>query len=278
MKKNNKKKIFIAFIFPALIIYNLNFYPKFVGAGFNNDILTSVETMSPIIDGNFSSIEDEWTNANNTEGFIEDLPIEIWVCHNKTNSSLYIAISIELETHPSNEFLGIILCNSSNENETEFLDAKIVQNYNLDNFLIHSTSYFDFIVVNETIFVLDTNINGNGSCQLDKKKSKYEFEIKFNENNTDKQDVFLNISQTYAIKFIYGYSPNYNNSISISKESAPLKIKVGPIEESEELPPDILELVLNILTIIFFISAGIIYCYFGFYIFKTKRKYKRERK
>ncbi|GAG94812.1 unnamed protein product, partial [marine sediment metagenome] len=38
---------------------------------------------------------------------------------------------------------------------------------------------------------------------------------------------------------------------------------------SSTLPPDILELVINVLTIIFFISAGILYSYFGFYIFKT---------
>lgn len=278
MKKINNVKKFLAFFILVSIIYSLNFFPKFVGASFNDDILTSVETMPIIIDGNFSSIEDEWTNANSTEGFIDDLPIEIWVCYNKSNSSLYIAISIELEIHPSNEFLGIILCNSSNENDTEFLDAKIVQNYNLDNSSLHNTTYFDFHLVNRTNYIQDININGNGSCMLDEKKTKYEFEIKFNENNTDKQDVLLNISQTYAIKFIYGDNPNYNSSSSILKESTSLKIKIGWIEESEELPPDILELVINVLTIIFFISAGILYSYFGFYIFKTKSKLKRRRK
>ncbi len=276
MKKINSVKIFLAFIILVLISYSLNSYPKFVGAGFNDDILTSIETMPPIIDGNFSSKENEWMNANSTEGVIDDLPIEIWVCHNKSNSSLYIAISIELEIHPSNEFLGIILCNSSDENETEFLDAKIVQNYNLDSLSLHNTSFFDFNIVSGTNYILDTNINGNGSCKLDEKKTKYEFEIKFNENNTDKQDVLLNVSQTYAIKFIYGDNPNYNSSSSILKESATLKITIGLFEESEELPLDLLELTINVFTIIFFISAGIIYSYFGFYIFKTKSKHKRR--
>jgi len=276
VKKINSVKKFLAFIILVSIIYSLNSFPKFVGAGFNDDILTSVETMPIIIDGNFSSIEDEWTNANSTEGFIDDLPIEIWVCHNKSNSSLYIAISIELEIHPSNEFLGIILCNSSNENETEFLDAKIVQNYNLDNSSLHNSSFFDFYIVSGTNYILDTNINGNGSCKLDEKKTKYEFEIEFNENNTDKQDVLLNLSQTYAIKFIYGNNPNYNSSIL--KESATLKIKIGLFEESDESPLDLLELTINVFTITFFISAGIIYSYFGFYIFKTKSKHKRRRR
>ncbi len=113
MKKINNVKKFLAFFILVSIIYSLNFFPKFVGASFNDDILTSVETMPIIIDGNFSSIEDEWTNANSTEGFIDDLPIEIWVCYNKSNSSLYIAISIELEIHPSNEFLGIILASKN---------------------------------------------------------------------------------------------------------------------------------------------------------------------
>ncbi len=281
MKKITIIKIFFAFFLPVLFIFPFTFYSTIIGISFNEDFITSIETTPPVIDGNFSSIENEWTNANSTAGTIDDLPIEIWVCHNETNSSLYIAISLELEIHPSNEFLGIIFFNSSNENVTDFLDVKIIQNQNLDNLYIHETSIFDLNIINGTSYNLDVNAHGNGSCKLDGKLTKYEFEIKFNENNTDKEDVFLNISQIYALKFVYGADPDYpdyNNSSDILKYSEILKLQLGSIEEIEESPPDLTELIINTLTVLFFICVGILYGYFGFYIFKTKRRHKGGRK
>jgi len=275
VKKITIIKLFFAFFLPVLIIFSSTFNLTIIGISFNEDFIISIKNTPPIIDGNFSSIENEWTNANSTEGTIDDLPIKIWVCHNETNLSLYIAISLELEIHPSNEFLGIIFFNSSNENVTDFLDVKIIQNQNLDNLSLHQSSFFDLNIINGTNYNLDANTQGNGSCKLDGKATKYEFEIKFNENNTDKEDVFLNTSQIYALKFVYGADPDYpdyNLSSSILKYSEILKIQLGSIEESEELPPDLTELIINTLTVLFFICVGVLYGYFGFYIFKTKRR------
>lgn len=275
MKKITIIKLFFAFFLPVLIIFSSTFNLTIIGISFNEDFIISIKNTPPVIDGNFSSIENEWTNANSTEGTIDDLPIKIWVSHNETNSSLYIAISLELEIHPSNEFLGIIFFNSSNENVTDFLDVKIIQNQNLDNLSLHQSSFFDLNIINGTNYNLDANTQGNGSCKLDGKATKYEFEIKFNENNTDKEDVFLNISQIYALKFVYGADPDYpdyNISSSILKYSEILKIQLGSIEESEDLPPDLTELIINTLTVLFFTCVGVLYGYFGFYIFKTKRR------
>ena len=269
LEKITRAKILAVFILPLIVFSYLNLHTTFIRAEFDNNLLVSTEIMPPIIDGNYSSIVSEWDNKNSTKGSLDDLNIEIWIGYNETNSSLYFAISLDLENHQSKEFLGILIYNSSNSNESDFVDGKIIQNYNLGT-ASHQSNFVDLNFINETYSNIDSVKNGNGSCKLDGKKTKYEFEIEFNENNTDNEDAVLNISQIYAVKFIYGQNDDY--SIPFSKESETLLVQIGLGEDSEITPEDFTEVVLNILTIVFFICVGSLYGYIGYYIYNSKKR------
>ena len=269
LEKITRTKILAVFILPLIVFSYLNLHTNFIRAEFDNNYLISVEIMPPIIDGNYSSTDTEWDNKNSTKGSLDDLDITIWIGHNKTNLSLYFAVSLNLENHQPKEFLGILLYNSSNSNESDFIDGKIIQNQDLgtEN---HQSNFIDMNFINETYSNTDSVKNGNGSCKLDGKETKYEFEIEFNENNTDNEDTVLNISQIYAVKFIYGEKEDY--SIPFLKESEILLVQIGLKEISEDSTQDLTEFVLNVLTIVFFICIGSLYGYIGYYIFNSKKR------
>lgn len=232
--------------------------------------------MPPLIDGNVTSYDGEWNGKNTTTGTIEGLGITIRVGYNATNSSLYFLIELELENHQPEEFIGILLYNSSDSNQTNFIDAKIIQNYDLTgaNSENHQSVFKDLHRINDTDYTVDSVKNGNGSCKLDENWAKYEFEINFNVNNTDSQDAVLNISEYHAVKFIYGHDDDYNSGHSSFKVSDTLKIKIGYVSETEIPPETLTELAITITAIISFIFAGTLYGYWGYYIYKTDRRRK----
>ncbi|MFW9896781.1 MAG: hypothetical protein ACFFD7_13330, partial [Candidatus Thorarchaeota archaeon] len=80
---------------------------------------------APIIDGNIDDSANEWKNAYKTQINLTDLPIDLWVMQD--DKDLFISVQVDLETHNSTEFVGLLISNSSSENREDFIDAKIVQ-------------------------------------------------------------------------------------------------------------------------------------------------------
>ncbi|MCK4286324.1 MAG: hypothetical protein KAX18_08975, partial [Candidatus Lokiarchaeota archaeon] len=82
---------------------------------------------APIIDGVIDDTADEWKKAFKTQLILTDLPIDLWVMQNNLKLFISVQIDLEVEAHNSTEFIGLLISNSSSENQEDFIDAKIVQ-------------------------------------------------------------------------------------------------------------------------------------------------------
>jgi hypothetical protein len=220
---------------------------------------------SPVIDGSLDLLSGEWNKATKQELLLEDLPIEFWVMQNDNN--LYISIQLELEIgyHNITEFIGLIISNSSSENNEDFIDAKFLQFSNISN---SQSNYLDYYI-NNSVFSVDSEINGDGVAKLEGITSIYEFSIPI-ENTTDiNEDVSLDHGTTYAFNITYGESPSYPKGI---KKSAVVLINLKALPSS--LPPFSTVFIFIICLIIFGI-IGILYVFYIYKIFKLKGKIQR---
>ena len=227
--------------------------------------------LAPEIDGDIDRSEKEWLNATKEKISLVSssptdlgIPIEIWVLQN--NSDLYISIQFELDTHKTQEFIGILISDSEATSNESFIDAKILQFYNLGN-IGERSEYLDCYILNDEFFI-DQEINGEAAAKLDGNEIVYEFRIPVNDSE-DSQDVFLDFGETYAFKIIYGESPDYPDSIKKKN------IVLIEIEYKKKKKENIWILVHNILCIIIFCGLG---CLFALYIYKIiviKKKIRR---
>ena len=226
---------------------------------------------APKIDGDSDSSDDEWENATKEVIFLKGtsptdagIPVELWVLQNK--SDLYIAIQFELNTHKSEEFIGILISNSEASNDESFVDAKILQFYNLGTSYVKS-SYLDFYIRNG-IFYLDSDVNGDAAAELEGNKIVYEFRIPVNDTKDDK-DAELDFGEEYAFKIVYGDNMSYPNGF--------LKSNIVLIEITyfDEPPPNVWIMYHNILCIIIFCGLGVLFALYTFKIISIKKKIRR---
>ena len=231
---------------------------------------------APEIDGDIDRSEKEWINATKEKINLRDdpmkpttdmgIPIEIWVMQN--DSDLYISIQFELETHKSQEFIGILISNSEATSNEDFIDAKILQFYNLGE-IGERYEYFDYYLLNDEFF-MDQEFNGEAAAKLDGHEIVYEFRIPVN-NSDDSQDVFLDFGDEYAFKIVYGEIPDYSDGI---KKSNIVLIEIEYQEKEEE---NIWILVHNILCIIIFCGLGGLFALYIYKIIVIKKKIRRVR-
>ena len=86
---------------------------------------------APEIDGDIDRSKKEWINATKEEISLislsptdKGIPIKLWVMQNKSN--LYISIQFELETHESQEFIGILISDSEATSNESFVERRII--------------------------------------------------------------------------------------------------------------------------------------------------------
>ncbi|MHA1150270.1 MAG: hypothetical protein ACTSR8_18745 [Promethearchaeota archaeon] len=222
---------------------------------------------APEIDGKISSDQKEWQNATKTSlnlytnwtdpGTDKGIPIDLWVMENETY--LYISIQFYLEVHSSTEFIGILISDSTQDDDDNFIDAKIVQFSDIND---NDFSFKDYYIEN-SVFKKDSDKNGNGAAKLnDENEVVYEFSIPINNSyaESDDEDVFLDFGEEYAFKIIYGETSDYINGVKKSNVVI-ISIEYPPKPPEREFWVD----VHNILLIIIFIGTGAIS---GFYIYK----------
>ena len=217
---------------------------------------------APTIDGNYSN--DEWDDANFTNSelaHLQDLDIELGV--KLCDSNLYILIRIELGGRPNEEFVAIIIANST----SYFVDAKIIQFHNLTN---DEFNYTDYYVENDD-FVQDDEMDGNGAAKRDSTEINtvnYEFSIPI-EDTGDSNDVYLECGKSYLFNISYGDSPSYPGGI--------IKSNLFSINIQEQSSPqiDITELTLFILSIISFSCIGALLAVYSYKIIILKKKIGR---
>lgn len=223
---------------------------------------------SPVIDGYIDYSVGEWNKASKVSINLDDLPIDLWVLQNDNN--LYISVQLELESvaRKETEFIGLIISNSSSENQDDFIDAKIIQFSNISD---DEFNYLDY-KINNSVFLKDNETNGNGAAELEGKISTYEFSMPIKISKENKEDASFNYGNSYAFNISYGETPIYPDGI---EKSAIVLIK---IKELSSEPPLIIDLVLYILCIIIFSIIGILLAFYIYNILRLKQnieKYKR---
>jgi hypothetical protein len=222
---------------------------------------------APIIDGEIDESIDEWKNAFKTQINLADLPIDLWVMQD--NSALFISIQVDLElsAHNSTEFIGLLISNSSSENQEDFIDAKIVQfsNIQADEFV-----YLDYFI-NNSLFLNDTYYHGKGAGKLEGKVSVYEFAIPIKQPLTDgyEEDAILEHEKSYSFNITYGKTPSYPDGII---KSEIVLINIFKSSVAEKL---LFDVILIVLIIIVFSIVGILSGYYIYKIFKLKEKMER---
>lgn len=229
--------------------------------------------VAPEIDGDIDRSDKEWLNASkeninliSSNPTDKGIPIEIWVMQN--NSDLYISIQFELEIHKTQEFIGILISDSEATSNESFIDAKILQFYNLGN-IGERYEYLDYYLLNDEFF-RDQELHGEAAAKLDGNKIVYEFKIPVN-NSDDSQDAFLDFGEKYAFKIIYGETPDYKNGIKKKN------IVLIEIEYKKKKKENIWILVHNILCIIIFCGLGGLFALYIYKIIVIKKKIRRVR-
>jgi hypothetical protein len=224
---------------------------------------------APIIDGEIDDSIDEWKTASKNSINLTDLPIDLWVMQDASKLFISIQVDLELSAHNSTEFIGLLISNSSSENQEDFIDAKIVQ---FSNILTNEFAYLDYFI-NNTMFLNDTNYHGEGAGKLDGKVSVYEFSIPIKQLLVDgyEEDVILEYENVYALNITYGKTPSYPDGII---KSEIVLIEIFKPSEEEQL---FIEVILLVLTLIVFSIVGILSGYYIYKIFKLKEKMERLR-
>jgi hypothetical protein len=224
---------------------------------------------APMINGVIDDTANEWKNAFKTQINLTDLPVDLWVM--QYNLELFISVQINLEVlaHNSTEFIGLLISNSSSENQEDFIDAKIVQFSNIHN---DEFVYLDYFI-NNSLFQTDTDYHGEGAGKLDGKVSVYEFSIPIKQPLTEgyEEDATLEYDKSYAFNITYGDTPSYPDGIT--KSEIVLINIFEPIEEEQLL----IDVILIVLIIIDFSIVGILSGYYIYKIFKLKEKMERFR-
>ena len=260
-----KKKTYRVFLCIATVLITVNsLFFALNGYGATEEF-DSEFGESPEIDGSIDLLSGEWQKATKKDILLEDLPIECWVMQNDNN--LYISVQLELESgyHNSTEFIGLIISNSSSENNEDFIDAKFIQFSNI------SVSQFNFLdyYINNSVFSIDTEKNGKGAANLEGLTSTYEFSIPIENTTNNKEDVALKFGTTYAINITYGDTPLYPNGI---KKSTIVLINLKSTPSS--LPP-LSTIYLFVLCLVIFSIIGVLYGFYIYKIFKLKEKIQR---
>lgn len=261
MKKIILRRI-ICIIIVNISIISLSFISNGYGASAEID---SEFGDPPVIDGYIDISLKEWSKAVKEDIYLEDLPIELWVMQDYSN--LYISVQIDLEHsyHNTTEFIGIVISNSSSENKEDFIDAKIIQ---FSDILENNFTYLDYHI-NSSVFLNDTNYEGNGAAELEGISSIYEFSIPINTIIGNEEDAFLDYGESFAFNVTYGDTPSYPSGI---KKSTIVLINIKSIPTIEQL---FWEMTLFILTIIIFSILGILYGFYIYKIFKLREKIER---
>ncbi|MFX1280629.1 MAG: hypothetical protein ACFFA3_14730 [Promethearchaeota archaeon] len=224
---------------------------------------------APIIDGIIDDSTNEWNDAVKTKVDLIDLPIDLWVMQTKKDLFISIQLDIVGEYHNETEFFGLLISTNSSENLEDFIDAKIIQFINIS---ANEFNYLDFHI-NNSVFLNDTNHNGDGAATLEGDVSIYEFSIPIEQagTNGDTEDSILEYDNSYAFNITYGEVPSYPQGII---KSQTVLININPPSEREII---ITDLVLMVFSIIVYSSIGVLFGFYIYKIFKLKEKIERLR-
>lgn len=251
-----KKNINFIFLILALNILFLSNLSSFGSAWDNgndiNDPLIIPVGEMPVIDG---IKDDSWDDANSSSQIMGDIPIKLFIMRSSNSSSNYILILVEIEVanHDDNEYLRLLLSNSTESDEDDFYDAKLIQNRNFDS---ENKSYIlnDQHLSGEE-FLNDDLSNFNGASNISEiGHSFYEFRINYSSDNEN--DTEIEARESYAIKIQWGNSESGNIDNENPSETLYIQVGVKTSDGDDEITELILDMdIISNITFIVVISA-----------------------
>lgn len=259
MKIDNKKKISLILLssfFIVLITCNLWTFGR---AWDLNPMIVPAGT-EPTLDGIKSDNEgwDSDTACNRTLQLTTGNYPRSTLYAMTANNYLFIMIEIKVTGFDDDTYIKLLMSNSSDEENDDFIDAKLIQNRNLteaDNrtFFMEDQHLDDGDYVNDTSqdFFGAANISGSNNYLY------FEFKIPFasiNDDNLNDTSIYGG-GTTYAIKVQYGVHEEGEDPNEYFSPVLTLQIGLEPEEGDPDINPyDIdIDLVSNIM----FIIAGI---------------------
>lgn len=230
----------------------------------------------PTIDGYIDRAVDEWNDAIKSTIFLyqnlsdpkNGLEIDFWTLQHQF--FLYIAISFELEPfeHQPHEFVGILTSDSESLDPLDYEDAKIVQFTNI------STGNFEYrdYYINNSEFIVDSEVNGAGAAQLDinGEQVTYEFKLPVESSEDGDEDTRIEAGTETSFMIIFGETQNYDEEITFMN-----LVKLSIQFYIEPIPPE--EISFITLAVLIFSLIGVLYGYYMFQIIKLKDKIKKVR-
>ncbi|MBD3211091.1 MAG: hypothetical protein GF311_00660 [Candidatus Lokiarchaeota archaeon] len=271
MKKRGLKGTSIVLLVSVLIFSNL-----IEVSNASSLVIDPVFGDAPTIDGTIDLSKDEWEQAPFERIYLKKdvnesvgLPTDLKCIQDEEN--LYLLIQFELEPGSvgNQEFLAILISNSTGEDFNNFKDAKIV---NLSN---SQYSYND-LYLNDTIYIYDDVYQGKGAATIIEQEAKAIFTFEFlfplysEDSSENNEDVTLTYNSEHIFNITHGNNPVLPDGII---RSATIQIN---ILEKQQKPEGLnLNIVALTLTIIVFTFIGLFYTYYIYQIILLRKKMER---
>lgn len=191
------------------------------------------------------------------------------------NNSLFILIEVKVTNPTKDQYIQLLLSNSTASNPEDFIDAKLIQNRNLTESGNHSyiteDRHFD---LDSSSYLNDTSQDFWGAANVSgpNKYTYYEFKIPFSLKNNDKEND-TSISgggMNYSIKVQYGDYPVGGTQTVNTSPVLELQIGVVPLEGESTLGEYKIDI--NIVSNIMFIIAGISFGSIVILSFQARKK------
>jgi len=258
-------------IFTIIILISLSSITLIQNVKCSTTLIPTIGS-TPTIDGVIDQQNNEWGSANKTSLYLyhnlsspeDGLPIDLWIMQDQT--SFFISIQFELEQHGSSEydeeFVGFLI---SEDELGDYSDARLIQ---FSNMSAGEFQYLDYYI-NNSVFILDDESNGEGAAGLEGNKITYEYGTPIEINDESTQDVWFQTKFTYNFSIIYGKTPSYSEEIW--ENNILIEIQYPPYPPANPPPP---KLIFN--SIIFGV-IGVVFIYYVNSIRKMRDKVKRLR-
>lgn len=228
----------------------------------------------PTIDGSVEEATDEWENAKLYNSSLKKtasergLPIEVKCIQDDYNLYLLIQFQIDQSSVKSENFLAILISNSTSGESEDFMDAKII------NVSDGQSSYDDFYL-NDSVYVNDTVHGygqGNTSSIENFKLFTFEFSLplQISESQVENEDIPLLFGSSYLFNISHGNIPNLPEGIIRSTN-----ITINILEEKSEPPLFNIDIVELTFTIIIFSIIGVFYIFYIYQILLLRKKMER---
>jgi hypothetical protein len=231
---------------------------------------------APIIDGTIDLSQDEWEQAQFERIYLKTdvnesggLPIDLKCIQDEENLYLLIQFELELEEVKNQEFLAILVSNSTDENFDNFKDAKMV---NISN---NQYSYND-LYLNDSIYLNDDVYHGNGAGRIIEEEGKaiFTFEFMFplfsESTSENSEDIRLLYNSEHVFNITHGNNPVLPDGI---KRGATIQINI--LEKQQKEGGLDLNIIALIFTIIVFTFIGLFYTYYIYQIILLRKKMER---